>query len=314
MKKSLFVIVLFYNLSFSQNLEKNSSLNYHVKVNSTKELTQLINHNFNTDIDKARFLFSWLTSNIRFYSNSNNSTLKDPELIVYYNKDDLKRRRKMINDAIAEKAISSKEGVCIDIAIIFKKVCDLLHIENELIKGYTKMSATDIGIKPKFKNHAWNAVKIDNDWVLIDATYGIKFDSNLLKQVPNFNYFNIAKDKIKLTHYPSDKKWRDFLEQTDLNSFSHLPMVWTPFLESNAKIVSPINGKLNNPKNIFITLKNLESNTDITYKYKQDKHAKNPSVTNSGTYTNIAIDKIKPGVLTLYFNNKSALSYIIAAK
>ncbi|MEE3999564.1 transglutaminase domain-containing protein [Tenacibaculum sp. FZY0031] len=313
MKKILILFILFNNISFSQ-ISKNNNLTPYHQVKSTKQLAQLINHNFNSDMEKAKFLFSWLTSNIRFYSSSNNSTLKEPKLIVYYNDDDLKRRRKIINDKIAEKTILSKEGVCLGISITFKKVCDLLNIENELIKGYTKTSPDDIGNKPKFKNHAWNAVKINNEWILVDATYGIKFDSELLKQVPNFNYFNISKEKIRLTHYPSTKKWLDYINQAPLNSFSHLPMVWEPFLESNAKIVSPINGKLNSNKNIFITLKNLASNTNITYKYKQDIHAKNPSVTNNGAYTNIAIDKIKPGVLTLYFNNKSALSYLIASK
>lgn len=314
MKKILILFIFFNNISFSQT-SKNNNLTPYQQVKSTKQLAQLINNNFNLDIDKTKFLFSWLTSNIRFYSSSNNSTLKEPELIVYYNKDDLKRRRKIIDDRIAEKTILSKEGVCLGIALTFKKICDLLNIENELIKGYTKTSPKDIGIKPKFKNHAWNAVKINNNWILIDATYGIKFDSELLKQVPNFNYFNIPKEKIKLTHYPSEKKWRDYIHQVPLSSFSLLPMVWEPFLINDVEIVSPVNGKLNNDKNVFITLKNLPQYIDITYKYEKESFSKIPLIKNSGAFTNIVIDDIKPGnVLTLYFNNKSALSYIIASK
>lgn len=69
-------------------------------------------------------------------------------------------------------------GICEDYAQSFKKLADLLGIESQIVKGYTRNSTQDIGKVPPTPNHAWNAVKINQKWMMLDATWATGYLSH----------------------------------------------------------------------------------------------------------------------------------------
>lgn len=313
MKRILFILILLNFKVFSQGFNKvdNQVQNYKF-IRSAEQLAQKIDLDFNSDIEKIRAIYTWITLNIKYYNPKTNAfLLKEPQTIVYFDEDDLKRRLKLIDDKIVRETFLSKKGVCNNIALVFNKVCNLLDIENELIKGFVKSSAEEINIVPKLKNHIWNSVKINNHWIYIDATYGISYDSNLLKSKSNYTYFNISKDKLRLTHYPSKSKWVKLMGQAPLNFFSKLPVFSDNFFNYNSVLISPKNGIINSAnKKVTIILKNLNPDTLITYKYEGSFTSKKPVVIYKNLNTSIIINKPKKGkFLTLYFNNTSVFTY-----
>ncbi|MCH2032379.1 MAG: hypothetical protein MK202_02575 [Tenacibaculum sp.] len=278
-------------------------------INSSQDLFEHIKSDFKTDLTRVKAVYCWITLHMK-YRITTSSFVFEPEQIVYFNQEDLDRKLIAKNDRLVEKAIKDRGGVCEHIALTLKKLCDYFEIENELIKGYVRNTPEEIGIRPKFKNHIWNAVKFNGKWMLIDATYGIDYDAYLDRAECDFSYFDIQSAQMRLTHYPSEPKWINFLEQSNINKFSALPMFWDGFIKAKAELVTPSDGKLSNHKRKkFITFKNLNENLKITYKFDDENFAKEPRVKRSGAYTNVIINTTKEGILTLYFNNKSALAF-----
>lgn len=305
----LLIVLTFFIGQSQSNVQITNTVRNYKEIHTSEELYHRLDRDFTSNYSKVKAAYTWITLHIR-YQVSNSKFIHEPEEIVYFNEEDLARKLKEKNDRLVETAIKDKAGVCEHMALTLKKICDYLNIENELIKGYVRNSPEEIGIKPKYKNHVWNAVKLQGRWMLVDATYGIDYNRVLDRPECNFSYFDIPKDLMKLTHYPSDKKWIDFLEQSHLNQFSSLPMFWDSFIKTKAVLVAPINGELDNSdRKKFITFKDLDESLTITYKFKDEVFAKKPLVKRTKNYTNVIIDSEDEGILTLYFNGKSALAF-----
>ncbi|CAL2092667.1 transglutaminase domain-containing protein [Tenacibaculum sp. 190524A05c] len=306
----LIVLVLSFVTSESQSdvYIKNKVRNY-TNIKSSHELFKKIEKDFITNVSRVKAGYAWITLHIK-YQVSNSILIKEPEQILYYNQEDLANKIQMKNDKLVEKAIKEKAGVCEHMALVLHKLCNYFSIENELIKGYVKNSPDEIGSNPRFKNHIWNAVKLDKKWRLIDTTFGVDYDSYFDRAESNFTYFDIPKEQMRLTHYPSDEKWLTYINQSTIKRFSALPMFWDSFIEAKAELVSPKIGMLNDEeKRKSFTFRNLDENMKITYKFENENFTKTPRIRRSRNYTNVIINTRRKGILTLYFNDESALAF-----
>ena len=80
-------------------------------------------------------------------------------------------------------------------------MCKALGLEYVLISGYSKGTSYFDGQMPTKTNHAWNAVKIDSQYYLIDSTWGLELvvgmfliknlESFIFVQILNYLYVNI---------------------------------------------------------------------------------------------------------------------------
>ncbi|KGL62801.1 transglutaminase domain-containing protein [Polaribacter sp. Hel1_85] len=311
MKKLIFLI-LFLSLNISsQDLKKVDLIiySYH-SITSAEQLAKRIDYDFNTDIEKIRALYTWLTLNIQYdYSVSTN--IKSPEIIIHNGEIDLKYRLRWIENNLVSKTISTKKSVCYGIAITFKKVCDLLNLESELIKGYTRTLNNEINYIPKNKNHIWNAVKINEKWVIVDATYGLK--RNAKNSKPNYYYFDIEKEKLNLTHFTSNPKWINYLNQKKLKNFCYQPIFSDAYFKYNVELIEPLKGKITSEREkIILKIRNIKPETEISYKFEESLYRQIPTVKSKNYTTNIVIDNPKKNTnLYIYLDGEYALSYKI---
>ena len=129
-----------------------------------------ISKDFKDDASRVRAAFRWLTHNIRY----DLEEYFEPRKVIefrYGTEEERLQKLQEIKDKIVKEAFLTKMGVCEEYAQSFKKLMDLMNIEATVVKGYVRNSAYDIGRVPQTTNHAWNAVKIDNRWILLDATW-----------------------------------------------------------------------------------------------------------------------------------------------
>lgn len=309
-KLTLLFLLLSLNL-FSQDFKKVDKIiySYH-SINSAEQLAKRIDYDFKTDIEKIRALYTWLTLNLK-YDYSKSDLLTAPQLLVYSGEKDLKHRLKWIENNLVSKTIKSKKALCYGVAITFKKVCDLLNIKNELIKGYARTLTNEINFVAKNKNHIWNAVRINQDWLFIDATFGLSENNN---SKPDYFYFNIKKEKLNLTHYPSKLKWVEYFNQNSLKSFCYQPIYFGAYLKDKVELLQPRKGeiKMNTPK-ITLNFKNIDSTTEVSYRFEEFDYRKIPQIKYENSNANIIIDNPKKDTnLYIYFNGKSALAYKIS--
>ncbi|NJN50256.1 MAG: hypothetical protein HC798_03630 [Polaribacter sp.] len=204
-------------------------------------------------------------------------------------------------------------GVCEEYAQSFTKICDLLSIESQVLKGNARNNAEEIGVFSNTSNHAWNVVKIDEKWLIIDATWGAGFEQNgvWVQQFTPY-YFDIPYHKILKSHLPFDKAWLLRFGRITDEQFFNQPIFTDDFLITDATLVNPKSGiiKINNDDDINIVIKNLKATDKIAFGIKGLRFAMNPEVKIVGENTVIKIPNPKrQGILTLIINQKSAIYF-----
>lgn len=315
MKKLLFI---FFTSIFSLPAQTNvltdvdKIIYSYSNINSIEELTKRIDYDFKTDTEKVRAAFTWIALNIS-YEDKNPNLIEPSKIYWVFSDDDLKRKIKKENDKVAINTFRNKTAVCKGYAFLFHEICTQLNIKNKLVKGYVKTTASEIGHVPVKKNHVWNAVKINNEWMFLDATWAAGSSTNgVWKQVLDTSYFNINKKKLRLTHYPSEQYWLDYLGQKPLKDFCFQPIKTTVFTNSNATLVLPNQGVIRTIKNrnIKLEIRNLKPNTQILYKYGNSKKVNFARQSSNKLVTSINLHGTNSNnYLHLYFNNNLALSY-----
>ncbi len=110
--------------------------------NSTTDIAAYIKANFKTDREKVRAIYAWVTTNIRYSTDSANS----------------------INLGVNQQAkitfaLRRRKGVCENYAAIFNDIALKCGLTSFVVSGYTKQS----GFVDK-SGHSWCAVLIDKDW------------------------------------------------------------------------------------------------------------------------------------------------------
>src|SRR5690606_2162152 len=121
--------------------------------------------------------------------------------------------------------------------------------------GYAKTSTGEIGHIVNTTNHAWNAVKIDNKWKLIDATWSTGNDE---ANPGSFNfseeYFLIKPEKLILNHFPEDSKWQLLNPIITKENFFFKPLFYGPYFLSNLELKNNVNGIIKVKQGDSITL------------------------------------------------------------
>lgn len=283
MMKQLYFLLIFVITSLSaQDFSfVDRKIKDYPKLITANKLADKIAFDFNSDKEKVRAIFTWLSYNIKYnleeFYNPNQKRIS----FSYRNETEKHQKIKAIKDSIVKKTLLSRGAVCEGYAQTFSKICSLLNIENEVIKGYVRNSYNDIGKIAPNTNHAWNAVKIDNEWLYIDTTWAAGFVTNG-KWKRNFNdyFFNIPKAKYFFTHFPEDLLWQLRVKQMSLHDFFNQPIYSPSFLRKKYKILQPNSGTIYKKTNkaITFTIKNIDKNQSIYCGFRNSRYAKKPKL------------------------------------
>lgn len=148
---------------------------------SAQSLTQKLTQNLDNDSLKVVVIYDWITANIQY---------------------DRHFRRRIEGDTTLTQepdyVIKSKKAVCIGYAKLVKEMCNVVGISAVIIEGFAKGDSQNLDND----EHAWNAVKINRNWYLIDATWGASGYTNAKK------YFLSPPSVFVETHLPHDPVWQ----------------------------------------------------------------------------------------------------------
>ncbi len=174
-------------------IDKNENI-----LNSLKSISTFIDSSFTTEEDKCRAIFYWITKHISYA----------PELMFTYKTTN--KRTQLVKDIF-----ENKSGVCIGYATLFDTLCKLTHLRSFIIEGSTKQS-----FLPSVIGHAWNGVKINNEWKLIDATWGSGYlEHDKFVRKLNNNYYLPDPQKLIKSHLPIDPMWQMLKYPITLHQF-----------------------------------------------------------------------------------------------
>lgn len=263
----LFCTVLGINVAFPQS--------EHLKelVEKTKqsdldmwELVDFAKEHLQEREDLAKFFYYWVSTNIT-YDNEFLERMGSGDFT--YDEFDAKQTDYAV--------YTNRKAVCAGFANLYKWFMDQLDIEAVVVLGHIRDERNhylELDSDDDF-GHAWNAVKLNDTWILVDTTWGTS--SN--KGAAEF-YYNIKPEYAILTHFPEDSKWQLLEQPLSLEAFNKSQYV---------KAIWFMNG--------FTEIPKLMADQDYYYRF-QDLSAKSISAdlmisTDNVAFTNIeGLDKI----------------------
>ncbi|MBR9831075.1 hypothetical protein GYB57_02920 [bacterium] len=194
------------------------SLTKHFK--SVDKLAQELTKDLETEHEKYRAIFRWVTNNIS-YNIANKNT--DPKY-----------------------TLKKQSALCAGYSNLILELCSSSNIKCKSINGYAKSFAKHIGKFNKI-NHSWNVVNLNGTWYISDATWaaGHVNGRRFTKEYDNF-YFLSDPEQIKYNHFPEDNEW--FLTENSfkLKMFEKLPIIKPPYFDLGITPEKELDGIIKN--------------------------------------------------------------------
>lgn len=127
-----------------------------------------------------------------------------------------------------DKVLASRVAVCEGYACLTEFVFNHLGIETRIVHGLARTTDHPIGhpLDEKRDGHAWNLVKWEGDWHLLDVTWGAgPVNQGRFKPVFNWEWFDAAPAIAIYSHYPeapADQLLPSPVAQKDVQEAAHL--------------------------------------------------------------------------------------------
>jgi transglutaminase/protease-like cytokinesis protein 3 len=217
------------------------NLNY--SGTSISELAKLLAQNTTTEAEKARIIYAWVTQHITYDVSAFLDAVNNDQY----------------PDVSPEKVLRDRTTICSGYSNLYQALAEAMNLKSVIVIGYAKGATPDI---ERFQdvNHAWNGVKIDGAWYLLDATWGAgSINNDQFK--PNYlpYYFATAPSELINNHFPKDSGWQLLSQTYTRTEFDNLPNIASRFYDLGLELVSHDN-----------YLISAQNRVDIVFKAPQD--------------------------------------------
>jgi transglutaminase/protease-like cytokinesis protein 3 len=271
MKRIIFILIL---CGLNANVLKAQDFtdidNFAKSVKYTRDLEKLTNKltaPYNDDLSKVRAIFVCLATNIEYdhkklaKMKSNGYKMKK----LYGSKEEIKRQQLEEIQSFIEETLDDRKGVCQDFAYLFQAMCIHAGLECEFVTGTGKNNPAMLGNANMSSKHAWNAVKIDGKWSLMDVTWSTGMEE---KEDFGNGFFNLPPTTMIMSHYPTEEKWQLLDSVVSKQYFADMPYIAASFIKYGVSELTPYSGKVQNKSKISFKAQLPESSTILVYKGK----------------------------------------------
>lgn len=214
--KFAYIFLIFFSVlvsgqrsDFEQvNFKKADSIAEHYKGESLKNLpvlTHKLTANLQTDVEKFRAVYTWVSTNIENDYGAYLTTRK--------------KRKKLANDREAflewntsftpkvfEKLIADRKTACTGYAYLIREMATLLDLNCKIVNGYGRTPTLMLDNKSA-PNHSWNIIELGGKWYLCDATWSsgrviLEEDGPQFQSAYHDGYFLADPMLFIKNHYP----------------------------------------------------------------------------------------------------------------
>jgi hypothetical protein len=213
-----------------------------VDAGTPEALAQQLTQPYNTDLEKVRSVFRWITEHIA-YTTRPRGLIRAKGAPYKAEPMDSLLALKPVDEIVAYNVLQKRTAVCNGYARLFKTLCTYAGIPAEIVNGYARVGLDRAGNRFR-SNHSWNAVYIDSAWHLLDATWAsgyISYSDEFVKHYDESFFFPDPEQFIR-THYPEDLKWSLLSHPPTLREFYHTPFKLTAFAKYGIRAYAPESG------------------------------------------------------------------------
>jgi hypothetical protein len=158
-----------------------------VAFSSIEDLVNYGKKNTVNDLEALRFYFVWVAKNI------------------HYDMAELSAEQRNPNKQAPETVFRNRQGICRGYADLLTVICQKARFECRSVAGYTNTQKAD----GRDNLHAWNAIKINHDWLLFDVTWASNYLEKMDDIDENFErYFSQSPEQFIQKHFPFDPIWQ----------------------------------------------------------------------------------------------------------
>jgi len=282
-----------------------------------EDLAEVLFESAETDQEKAEAIYHWVTHNIEY-------DLKQYEDFRSGDRDKKggKRiRRKEMPEHNAKKvvkALRNRAGICEDYSLIVQSLCEEADLESKLVKGYIRIDPSKL--RSTGEKHMWNLVKINDEWLPIDATYGAGYIDKNNDFVFNYdkNYFLANKEQFSLNHLPRDTAF--MLTDTIMmrNQFKSFPIFGRGFFEFDISDYQPMEviQEVVKGDEVIVTFTSPKKINQFTvYKDKQDEFEVVKRIKKDDEYKIVIHTKnMKTGKIMLFGDRQLIAAYRLVVR
>jgi transglutaminase/protease-like cytokinesis protein 3 len=265
------------------------------KYKSYVDVSFYLTHDLDSEHEKFRAIFRWITDNIQ-YSFSNRTS--DPN-----------------------KVIKKGKAVCAGYSALLEAMCKSIGLKCITINGYSKTAVSDINKDLNRTDHAWNAIDLYGKWYLVDATWAWGYRNSktrkFIKQYDNYYYLTEPQYFYK-THLPAEKK--SFLSEKTIkkNDFIKSPIFYDGIIANELKSISPKKGiiKIRLKDSLEIKIQTEKNIENFSIQLKNNKNYFIPSISQRDGYYILTQRFERSGsyVLTIFANGKALATYKLIIK
>ncbi|MEB3160829.1 MAG: transglutaminase domain-containing protein, partial [Synechocystis sp.] len=201
---------------------------------SVEELALKIRQVANNDWEKARLAYSWITQNIAY--------------------DVMMAETRNIDDLRPETVLARRETICSGYANLYQALAQTLGLEVVIIEGFGRGGDFVVGDDPDV-NHAWNGVKINDQWYLLDATWGAgSVNEGQFQFKFNPHYFATEPKQLITSHFPRESQWQLLPTPYSRLQFDQLPALTPRFFRDQFALNSHQTKQIRTGGDVAITL------------------------------------------------------------
>jgi transglutaminase/protease-like cytokinesis protein 3 len=217
-----------------------------IKGTNVEQLTQKLVYGIADESQKAYVIFRWITENISY----DVVAYKQPNLYLRFwngNLNDSEMREKRFRTGISNYVIKNKAAICSGYAYLFLSMCEIAQLEAQFITGIS--NTEEITLRSVESDHAWNSVKINGQWKLLDACWASGYCTDGVKVFhKKFEpYYYLCKpDKFILNHLPDDPKWALLNTIPSAKEMILYPQIYSGYYDPRITDLKSKNGILNN--------------------------------------------------------------------
>lgn len=188
-------------------------------------------------LTRSRALYRWLAGNIA------------------YNADGL--RTGNYGDVSPEGVLRSRSSVCEGYARLGEALGTAMGLEIQVVSGWSKGYGYTTG--QRFDgptNHAWNAVRVDGAWRLMDPTWGAGYLDQQMRFVRRFqeHYFLTAPEAFVFDHLPQDPRWQLLERPVSAEEYVDLVHLRPTFFLAGLRLGSHLRARIAADDRVAVTL------------------------------------------------------------
>jgi len=243
-----------------------------------EQLVKYLVEPFSSKLLQFRAIWRWITHNIQY----------DVELYFHQEKIKSPTHLSSTNDIL-----QTGLAVCCGYSQLLKMLSEFCNIRIHEVSGWSKGYDYVIGANfaSPVTNHAWNAVELDCEWWLVDATWASGYVDDSRKFVPAYNehYFLTDPRQFIIDHFPQHAKWQLIHPPFSIEDFESWAQFTKCFFHLRLRPWSHKEGT-------------IRTNGKLHMKFRIDA---NIPVTVKGTLTCLASGSVSDNYLHIYSTNKT---------